>query len=189
MPRLFASLLCVFAVALFAVPVAAVGKGGVEFYAADLKWVLLAAPGSGAVQVLDVSRGVTPLATLRSAQRGKVLAVHVQRASRRVWVLADSGLDVHDGFNGHLLGHWAPPQGGASRAPRHQRCRATGGVERGAALRGAGGGCGTGARRGARDDALSPCAATPGWTSGRDLGRSGASIFFRCSRAWAGVLP
>lgn len=111
MPRLVASLLCVFAVALFAVPVAAVGKGGVEFYAADLKWVLLAAPGSGAVQVLDVSRGVTPLATLRSAQRGKVLAVHVQRASRRVWVLADSGLDVHDGFNGHLLGHWAPPQG------------------------------------------------------------------------------
>lgn len=111
MPRLVASLLCVFAAALFAVPVAAAGTGGVEFYAADLKWVLLAAPGSGVVQVLDVSRGVTPLASLRNARRGTVLALHVQRASRRVWVLADSGLDVHDGFNGHLLGHWAAPEG------------------------------------------------------------------------------
>ena len=107
MYRLVASLFCVFAVVL----PAAAGTGGVEFYAADLKWVLLAAPGSSVVQVFDVSRGVTPLASLRSARRGKVLAVHVQRASRRVWVLADSGLDVHDGFNGRLLGHWAAPAG------------------------------------------------------------------------------
>jgi hypothetical protein len=107
MSRLVAGLFCVFAVVL----PAAAGTGGVEFYAADVKWVLLAAPGSSAVQVLDVSRGVTPLATLRSTRRGKVLAVHVQRASRRVWVLADSGLDVHDGFNGRLLGHWAAPEG------------------------------------------------------------------------------
>jgi hypothetical protein len=28
-----------------------------------------------------------------------------------VWVLAGNGLDVHDGFSGRLLGHWAAPEG------------------------------------------------------------------------------
>ncbi|WP_374246143.1 hypothetical protein [Zoogloea sp.] len=98
----------VFATLLAAAPTRA---GGVEAYCPSLKWVLLAPPGGSAVQVIDVSRGVTPLATLRSRPRGAVLAVHVQAASRRVWVLADNGLDAHDGFSGRVLGHWAAPEG------------------------------------------------------------------------------
>lgn len=85
--------------------------GGVEAYCPDLKWVLLAPPGGSTVQVLGLRHGVTPLATLRSRPRGPVLAVHVQSASRRVWVLAGNGLDVHDGFSGRLLGHWSAPDG------------------------------------------------------------------------------
>lgn len=95
-------------IALAAAPARA---GGVEAYCPELKWVLLAPPGGSAVQVIDVRRGVTPLSTLRSRPRGPVLAVHVQAASRRVWVLADNGLDAHDGFNGRVLGHWRAPEG------------------------------------------------------------------------------
>lgn len=90
---------------------AAAQAGGVEAYCPSLRWVLLAAPGAAEVQVIDVSRGVTPLATLRSRLRGPVRAVHVDSAQRRVWVLAADGLDVHDGFNGRLLGRWQAPQG------------------------------------------------------------------------------
>lgn len=91
--------------------VASAWAGGVEAYCPELKWVLLAPPGGSAVQVIDVRRGVTPLATLRSRPRGPVLAVHVQAASRRVWVLAADGLDAHDGFSGRLLGRWPAPPG------------------------------------------------------------------------------
>ena len=96
------------AIALAAAPARA---GGVEAYCPELKWVLLAPPGGSTVQVIDVRRGVTPLSTLRSRPRGPVLAVHVQAASRRVWVLAENGLDVHDGFSGRVLGHWPAPEG------------------------------------------------------------------------------
>jgi len=93
-----------------AAPVTA-GERGAESYSPELKWVLLAPPGGSVVQVLDVSRGVTPLATLRSRARGPVVAMQAQLAGRRVWVLAGNGLDVHDGFSGRLLGHWAAPEG------------------------------------------------------------------------------
>lgn len=84
---------------------------GVESYCEPLKWVVLAPAGSSAVQVVDVSRGVTPLATLRSPRRARLLAVHVDSATRRVWVLASNGLDVHDAYNGRVLGHWDFPSG------------------------------------------------------------------------------
>lgn len=96
------------AIAIVAAPARA---GGVEAYCPALKWVLLAPAGGSTVQVIDVSRGVTPLATLRSRPRGPVLAVHVQASSRRVWVLAENGLDAHDGFSGRVLGHWPAPEG------------------------------------------------------------------------------
>lgn len=98
----------VFATLLAAAPTRA---GGVEAYCPSLKWVLLAPPGGSAVQVIDVRRGVTPLSTLRSRPRGAVLAVHVQVATRQVWVLADNGLDVHDGFSGRMQGSWPAPEG------------------------------------------------------------------------------
>mgnify|MGYP002145020755 CR=1 FL=1 len=96
---------------LAAVPMAPAWAAGVEAYCAELQWVLLAPDGGGTVQVIDVRRGVTPLATLRSRQRGRIVALRVQVANRRVWVLADNGLDVHDGFSGRLLGHWPAPDG------------------------------------------------------------------------------
>ncbi len=101
-------LLVVFFAALQVAPACA---AGVAAYCAELQWVLLAPDGGGTVQVIDVRRGVTPLATLRSRQRGPIVALHVQAASRRVWVLADNGLDAHDGFSGRLLGHWPAPAG------------------------------------------------------------------------------
>lgn len=106
-----ANLLSAVAVALAGAPLAAVGQDGVESYSPELKWVLRVPPGDNAVQVIDVSRGVTPLATLRARQRGKVLALRVQAESRHVWVLADNGVDVHDGFSGRLLNHWSAPRG------------------------------------------------------------------------------
>lgn len=84
---------------------------GLEAYCPALKWVLRAPPGDSRVQVIDVSRGITPLATLQRPRRGRVLAVEVQVASRQVWVLADDGRDVHDAFSGRLLGHWPVPAG------------------------------------------------------------------------------
>ena len=56
---------------LAAVPMAPAWAAGVEAYCAELQWVLLAPDGGGTVQVIDVRRGVTPLATLRSRQRGR----------------------------------------------------------------------------------------------------------------------
>lgn len=96
--------------ALFAASVDAAGRG-LEVYCPALKWVLLVPPGGRAVQVIDVSRAVTPLATLYRHQRSPILALHMQSSKRRVWVLADNGLDVHDGFSGRLLGHWPAPDG------------------------------------------------------------------------------
>lgn len=109
--RLVPKLFSAFALALVAAPLAAADQGGIEYYSPELKWVLRVPPGDNAVRVIDVSRGVTPLATLRGRQRGQVVALQVQPASRRVWVLADNGLDVHDGFNGRLLEHWSAPEG------------------------------------------------------------------------------
>lgn len=85
--------------------------GDVLLEAPDLKWVLVAQAGGSAVQVLDLSRGVTPLATLRTAGRGRLLAVHLQREGRRVWMLGERGLDVHDAYSGRLLERWALPEG------------------------------------------------------------------------------
>lgn len=85
---------------------------GVELRAPELSWVLLAPAGSAEVRVLDLSRGaVTPLATLRSRGRGPVVALHLQREGRRVWVLGERGLDVHDAYNGRVLAHWDGPDG------------------------------------------------------------------------------
>lgn len=82
---------------------------GVEAYCPALKWVLRAPSGDARVQVIDVSRGITPLATLQRPRRGRVLALDVQVASRQVWVLAEDGLDAHDAYSGRLLGHWPAP--------------------------------------------------------------------------------
>lgn len=84
---------------------------GVETYCPTLKWVLRVPAGDSRVQVIDVSRGVTPLATLWRPRRGRVVAVEVQVESRRVWVLAEDGLDAHESYSGRLLGHWSTPAG------------------------------------------------------------------------------
>ncbi len=101
--------MCVFALVL-AGPAGALAAGGVLLEAPDLKWVLVSQAGGSAVQVLDLSRGVTPLATLRTAGRERLLAVHLQREGRRVWMLGERGLDVHDAYSGRLE-HWALPEG------------------------------------------------------------------------------
>ncbi len=101
---------CLFAL-LLAGQAGGVAAGEVLLEAPDLKWVLVTQAGGSAVQVLDLSRGVTPLATLRTAGRGRLLAVHLQREGRRVWVLGALGLDVHDAYSGRLLEHWALPEG------------------------------------------------------------------------------
>lgn len=75
-----------------------------------LGWVLLAGPGPGQLRVFDVRRGVMPLATLQGARRA-LRGVEVDVRRRRVWVLAPASLDLHDGFSGRLLGHWAAPAG------------------------------------------------------------------------------
>lgn len=109
MSRPVAVLLC--CVLLASASIAAAAPAAVLGEAPALGWVLLAGPGPGMLRVFDVRRGVTPLATLPAAGRGQVIAVQVEVARRRVWVLATSGLDVHDGFSGRLLGHWAAPAG------------------------------------------------------------------------------
>lgn len=101
---------CLAALVLVAAAGAA-AAGEILLDAPDLKWVLVAQAGGGAVQVLDLSRGVAPLATLRVAGRGRVVAVHLQREGRRVWVLGERGLDVHDAYNGRLLERWGVPEG------------------------------------------------------------------------------
>ncbi|MBL8453993.1 MAG: hypothetical protein JNK97_14710 [Zoogloea sp.] len=101
---------CLLALAIIA-PAGAAAAGEVLLEAPDLKWVIVTQAGGSAVQVLDLSRGVTPLATLRTAGRGRLLAVHLQREGRRVWVLGERGLDVHDAYSGRLLEHWATPEG------------------------------------------------------------------------------
>ena len=101
---------CLSALALVVAAGTAVA-GDVLLDAPDLKWVIVTQAGGNAVQVLDLSRGVTPLATLRTAGRGRLLAVHLQREGRRVWVLGERGLDVHDAYSGRLLEHWATPEG------------------------------------------------------------------------------
>ncbi|MBK6656169.1 hypothetical protein [Zoogloea sp.] len=89
----------------------AVAAGDVLLEVPDLKWVLVTQAEGSTVQVLDLSRGVTPLATLRTEGRGRVLAVHLQREGRRVWVLGDRGLDVHDAYSGRLVERWHVPEG------------------------------------------------------------------------------
>ncbi|WP_374500272.1 hypothetical protein, partial [Zoogloea sp.] len=86
-----------------------VAAGDVLLEVPDLKWVLVTQAEGSAVQVLDLSRGVTPLATLRTEGRGRVLAVHLQRQGRRVWVLGERGLDVHDAYSGRLVERWRVP--------------------------------------------------------------------------------
>lgn len=101
---------CLLALAIIA-PAGAAAAGDVLLDVPDLKWVIVTQGSGSAVQVLDLSRGVTPLATLRTAGRGRLLAVHLQREGRRVWVLGERGLDVHDAYSGRLLEHWATPEG------------------------------------------------------------------------------
>jgi hypothetical protein len=102
----------------------------------DLKWVLVTQAEGSAVQVLDLSRGVTPLATLRTAGRGRVLAVHLQREGRRVWVLGEHGLDVHDAYSGRLVERWRMPEGVRPEGLQAATGAATG-DERQSAIRGA----------------------------------------------------
>lgn len=108
------------------------GAEGLVVEAPDLKWVLMSSAGGDVVQVLDLSRGITPLATLRSAGRGRVLAIRLQREGRRVWVLGERALDVHDAYNGRLLARWAlgrearaeaPTLQGVARPPLTAGCR------------------------------------------------------------------
>lgn len=84
--------------------------GALELVVPELRWVLLAPPGRGPVQVIEVGRAVRPLASLYRGGRGAVLALAVEPKVRRVWVLADDGLDVHAAAGGRLLGHWSLPQ-------------------------------------------------------------------------------
>lgn len=88
------------------------GAGGMQVHVPELHWVLMVPPGGAEVQVLDLGRqAITPLATLRNKARGAVVAVQVQRETRRVWVLGERGLDVHDAYGGRLLAHWKVPAG------------------------------------------------------------------------------
>lgn len=84
--------------------------GAVELVVPDLRWVLLAPSGAGPVQLIEVGSAVRPLASLHRRGRGGAIALAVQREPRRVWVLADDGLDVHAASSGRLLGHWSLPQ-------------------------------------------------------------------------------
>ncbi len=85
---------------------------GMQVQVPELNWVLVVPPGGAEVQVLDLGRqAITPLATLRNKARGAVVAVQVQRETRRVWVLGERGLDVHDAYGGRLLAHWKVPDG------------------------------------------------------------------------------
>lgn len=101
LPRLF----CLCSVLALAAPVSAL-----ELAVPDFRWVLLAPPRGGPVQLIEVDRGLRPLASLHRHGRGIVVALAVQREARRVWVLADDGLDVH-AASGRLLGHWSLPPG------------------------------------------------------------------------------
>ncbi|KAB2962667.1 hypothetical protein, partial [Zoogloea sp.] len=88
------------------------GAAGMAVHVPELQWVLLVPPGSTEVRVMDLSRrAITPLATLRSKGRGPVVAVHLQREARQVWVLGERGLDVHDAYGGRVLAHWDAPDG------------------------------------------------------------------------------
>lgn len=100
------ALCCVLGGAASAAP-----AGAVELVVPDLRWVLLAPSGGGPVQLIEVGRAVRPLASLHRRGRGAAIALAVQREPRRVWVLADDGLDVHAASSGRLLGHWSFPQG------------------------------------------------------------------------------
>lgn len=89
------------------------GSVGIQVHVPELNWVLIVPPGGGEVHVLDLGRqAITPLATLRNKARGAVVAVHLQPETRRVWVLGERGLDVHDAYGGRLLAHWSVPDGG-----------------------------------------------------------------------------
>lgn len=88
------------------------GAAGMQVHVPELNWVLIVPPGGAEVQVLDLGRqAITPLATLRNKARGAVVAVQVQRETRRVWVLGEHGLDVHEAYGGRLLAHWKVPDG------------------------------------------------------------------------------
>ena len=101
---------CLF-VLLSGMTAGAVAAADVLLEVPDLKWVLVTQAEGRAVQVLDLSRGVTPLATPRTAGRGRVLAVHLQREGRRAGVWGEHGLDVHDAYSGRLVERWRVPEG------------------------------------------------------------------------------
>lgn len=108
---MFRCVRCCFLALVLGITAGAVMAGEVLLEVPDLKWVLVTQAGGSAVQVLDLSRGVTPLATLRTAGRGRVVAVHLQREGRRVWVLGERGLDVLDAYSGRLVERWSVPEG------------------------------------------------------------------------------
>ena len=56
-------------------------------------------------RAIEVLRGTEPL------RNPDLLALQATGTPFVVWVLADNGLDVHDGFSGRLLGHWPAPDG------------------------------------------------------------------------------
>ena len=61
--------------------------------------------------VVTTTTGKTFDGDERSQDRMGTTLAAIDDADLAVWVLADNGLDVHDGFSGRLLGHWPAPDG------------------------------------------------------------------------------